>query len=88
MQQREKKEQRLAVSHCFHFFLQLYSDIEKHRRVCKTVTYLPSFWRQERILMCVCSFRSGCAELECSALPGWSNHDAHIHNHDALQPES
>lgn len=38
--------------------------------------------------MCVCSFRFGCAEPESSTLSGWCHHHAHVHNHDALQPES
>lgn len=61
---------------------------EKHRRACETAAYRVFFWRKGWILTCVCSFRYGRAEPECSALPGWSDHYAHVHNHDALQPES
>lgn len=44
-------------------------------------------WFWSILLACVCFLRYGSLEHECSTLPGWSHHHAHLHYHDALHSE-
>ena len=81
-----------AATCCFSLFCLLLSLLLTAVATQKSADECEKQWLIFRlpdwILMCLCSSRFGCAQLESSTLPGWSNHYAHIHNHDALQPES